>query len=65
MDVRFGWPGGQILIQWFNDDFLLEFADVSADDYKILKDCFKDYWKRDRRSTKLIRRQLRISGGGV
>lgn len=58
--VRFAWPAGKIVIQWYNNHFMLEYEGLTQEDYRGLRKSFVRYWSKNSQSTKLLRSKLKL-----
>lgn len=45
--IRLGWMTGQVVVQWFQEHFILEYEGLTVEQYRSLRTSFDRYWKRD------------------
>ena len=64
--VKFGFckkeGEGEIVLQWFQQHFILEYKGLNRKHYRSLRSCYSRYWKRNRYSTTFLRDKLKLQG---
>jgi len=58
--LRLGWPGGEVLLNWYGMEFGLEFRQLSQKHYRSLREQFSRYWKRNKASSAYVKSRLKL-----